>query len=121
MFVPRIKWHREPTESLNEPAEEDVEQLAELRELGSRMNLPHPVRGFLVFERERVAREVSDLLGKEGFACSIRAGQDGSWVVIAVRQLIPTPGGITKLREQLEAIVVQHHGTYRGWDAPAVY
>jgi len=94
MFLPRNPWRREPTESLNEPEEEDLERLAELREQGSRLNLPHPVRGFLRFDSEQAARQVAELLGKEGFSCRIRASQDGSWVTVAIRQLVPTPGGI---------------------------
>lgn len=121
MFVPRNPWRREPTESLNEPQEEDLDRLAELREQGSRLNLPHPVRGFLRLDSERAAREVAGLLGKAGFSCRVRAGQDGSWVTVAIRQLVPTPGGITRLREQLEAAVAPHGGTYLGWDAPVVY
>jgi len=121
MFLPRNPWRREPTESLNEPEEEDLERLAELREQGSRLNLPHPIRGFLRFDSEQAARQVAELLGKEGFSCRIRASQDGSWVTVAIRQLVPTPGGITRLREQLEAAVAPNGGIYLGWDAPVVY
>ena len=122
MFVPRTMLRRrEPVESRNPPHEDDLERLAELRERGSRLQLPHPVRSFLVFDGERTAREAADLLGREGFACTVRAGEDGSWVVTAVHRLVPTPGAITKLREQLEALTAARGGTYRGWDAPVVY
>jgi len=121
MFVPRMSWRKPSTESMSPPEEEDLERLAELREQGSRLNLPHPVRGFLVFDTEAHARQASELLGKEGFGCTVRAGHDGSWVTTAVMHVVPTPGAITKLREQFEAVTSAHGGTYRGWDAPVVY
>jgi hypothetical protein len=122
MFVPRIMLRRRPVlESLNSPNEDDVDRLAELREMGSVMYLPHPVRAFLVFETEASARQGSEHLGKEGYRCTVRAGQDGTWVVTAVTRIVPTPGAITRLREQLEAVASMHDGSYRGWDAPAVY
>jgi hypothetical protein len=121
MFVPRLPFRRPRLESLSPPEEEDMERLAELREQGSRLNLPHPIRGFLVFEAEAAARQAAELLGREGFSCTVRAGQDGTWVTTAVMQVVPTPGAITRLREQLEAVTSAHGGTYRGWDAPVVY
>ena len=34
---------------------------------------------------------------------------------------VPTPGAITRLREQLESVSAEQGGSYRGWDAPVVY
>ncbi|HEY4026508.1 MAG TPA: ribonuclease E inhibitor RraB [Candidatus Dormibacteraeota bacterium] len=121
MFVPRINLRKPSMESLNEPDEEDLDRLAELRELGSRLNLPHPVRGFLLFEGEATARQAAGMLGKEGFGCTVRAAQDGAWVVTAVLRVVPSPGAITRLREQFESVTSAHGGSYRGWDAPVVY
>jgi hypothetical protein len=121
MFVPRIAFRKPATESLNEPADDDLDRLAELREQGSRLDLPHPVRGFLVFEAEAAARRAAEQLQKEGYRCTVRAAADGSWVTTAIVQVVPTPGAITKLREQFEAVGKGHEGTYRGWDAPVVY
>lgn len=122
MFVPRVALRRPaPTESLSPPQEQDLERLEELREQGSRVDLPHPVRGFLVFEAEAPARQAADMLRRDGFACTVRAAQDGSWFITAVLRVVPTPGAITRLREQFEAATSAHGGTYRGWDAPVVY
>lgn len=120
LFLPRIN-RRQPRESANPPNQEDLERLEELRQQGSRLNLPHPVRGFLVFETESSARQAADLLGKEGFSCTVRSAQDGSWVLTAITNMVPTPGALTKLREQFEALTAAHNGSYRGWDAPIVY
>jgi hypothetical protein len=121
MVVPRGLLRREPVESRNPPHEDDLERLSELRQQGSRLRLPHPVRAFLCFESERAAREAADLLRREGFTCAVRAGPQGSWAVTAIRRLVPTPGAITRLREQMEALATAHEGSYRGWDAPVVY
>src|SRR5262245_51115587 len=120
LFLPRIN-RKQPKESANPPNPEDLERLEELRQQGSRLNLPHPVRGFLVFETESSAREAADLLGKEGFSCTVRSAQDSSWVLTAITNMVPTPGALTKLREQFEAVTAAHNGSYRGWDAPIVY
>src|SRR5215469_11208497 len=114
MFVPRINFRKPSMESLNEPDEADLERLDELREQGSRLHLPHPVRCYLVFEAEPPARQAAEDLRKEGFRCSIRAGQDGSWTTTAITQVVPTPGAITKLREQFEKVGATHQGSYRG-------
>ncbi len=121
MFLPRINFRKPSLESLNEPNEADLERLDQLREQGSRLSLPHPVRGFLVFDSEQVARQSAEELQKQGFRCTIRASQDGSWVTTAIIQVVPTPGAITKLREQFEAFTSANGGSYRGWDAPIVY
>jgi Regulator of ribonuclease activity B len=121
MFVPRLNWRKPSTESLNAPDNDDLERLAELREQGSRLNLPHPVRGFLVFPAEAAARPAADLLRREGYHCTVRAVPDGSWVVTAVIRVVPSPGAITRLREQFEAVTSAHGGSYRGWDAPVIY
>ena len=120
IFLPTIN-RKPPRESRNPPHEEDLQRLEELREQGSRLNVAHPVRGFLVFDAEGSARGASDLLGKEGFSCAVRSAPDGSWVLTAIVHVVPTPGALTKLREQFEAVTGVHGGTYRGWDAPIVY
>ncbi len=120
MFVPRIA-RRQPRESLNPPHEQDLERIQELREQGSRMTLPHPVRAYLAFDTEKPAREAGGLLGKDGFSCTVRSSPDGSWVLTAIVQVVPTAGAITRLRERFEAITRSLGGSYRGWDAPVVY
>jgi Regulator of ribonuclease activity B len=120
-FVPRFKLRRPPPESLSPPHDEDLEQLAELRVLGSRLNLPHPVRTFMELPDESRAREAGELLEKEGFSCQLRALDHGSWVVTSISQMIPTPGAITHLREQMETVAKTMEGSFHGWDAPPVY
>jgi hypothetical protein len=120
-FVPRLDWRRSSVESLSPPDPDDLDRLDELRELGSKLKLPHPVRAFLAFPEEPAARAAADLLARDGFGCAVRVEQDGSWVVTAVTRLVPTPGAITRLREQARSVTDLQGGTYRGWDAPVIY
>jgi hypothetical protein len=98
-----------------------MEQLAELRALGSRLNLPHPVRAFIEVPSESRAREAGELLEKEGFSCQLRAVDHGAWLVTCISQMVPTPGAITHLREQMETVAKTLDGSFHGWDAPPVY
>jgi hypothetical protein len=120
-FVPRFKLRKQPLESLSPPRPEDLQRLADLREMGTRLELPHPVRAFVAFPSEALAREAGEQLGKEGFTWQLRAAADGSWLVTSVTQLVPTPGAITRLRERMEEMASTLDGSYRGWDAPLVY
>jgi hypothetical protein len=120
-FLPRFQLRRQPLESLAPPHADDLDRLAELREMGSKLELPHPVRTFLVFGTETRARDAGEQLRKEGFSCQLRASADGTWLLTSVLQVVPTPGAITRLREQMEALGSNMDGTYRGWDAPVVY
>jgi hypothetical protein len=120
-FLPRFGGRRLPLESLSPPDPGDLEQLAELRVRGSRLELAHPVRAFVAFDDEATARAAGDLLEKEGFKWQLRTSGEGGWTVTAVSQLIPTPGAITRLREQMQDVARNLGGSYRGWDAPAVY
>jgi hypothetical protein len=120
-FLPRFKLRKQPPESLSPPREDDLERLDELRDMGSRLNLPHPVRTFVALPSEPRAREAAEQLEKQGFSCQLRALANGSWVVTAVVQIIPTPGAITHLREQMEVMALTLEGSFDGWDAPPVY
>ncbi len=122
MFFPRAAFRpRVHRESLSPPQEHDLEQLEELRRQGSRLELPHPVRGFCAFDEEKSARDAAERLTKDGFRCQVRSGTTGEWAVTAIVQLIPTAGAITRLREQLTEVADSLDGDYRGWDAPPVY
>jgi hypothetical protein len=120
-FVPRFKLHKEPPESLSSPREDDLERLDQLREMGSRLTLPHPVRTFIQVSSEGRARTACEQLEKEGFSCQLRALAEGSWMVTSVMRIVPTPGAITHLREQMETVAQTLEGSFDGWNAPPVY
>jgi hypothetical protein len=119
--LPRFGGRKPRAESLSPPEAADLEQLEELRVRGSRLELPHPVRAFVAFEDEATARAAGELLEKEGFKCQLRTSVESGWTVTAITQLIPTPGAITRFREQVEEVARNLKGSYHGWDAPVVY
>ena len=116
LFVPRVARPRRRLESPASPRRDDLDRLQDLRRQGSKLRLPHPVRAFLRFDAEGPAREAADLLGQQGYACAVRADPDGSWRLTTVTRVVPTPGALSRIREQLEAA----GGAYQGWDAPVV-
>jgi len=120
-FLPRFGGRKPLLESLSKPDPADLEQLDELRGRGSRLELPHPVRAFVTFDDEATARAARELLEKEGFKCQVRTSAGSGWTVTAVSRLIPTPGTITRIREQMQEVARNLGGTYGGWDAPLVY
>ena len=122
MIIPRplLKKRKPPRISLAEPHPDDLERIAELEAQGSRLKLPHPVRAHAQLENESSARSLIELLDKEGYRCKLRAEQDGHWTVIAVMEMIPSKGGITFLREEMNRFCQESGGTYLGWDAPIV-
>jgi len=120
-FVPRFGRRTLPPESLAPPVDDDLEVLAELRAEGSKLQLPHPVRAFIRFGAEADARSAIEALDKDGFRSHLRAETEGGWTVTAVQSMIPTPGAITKMRENLSALAGTLGGEYLGWQAPPVY
>ena len=120
-FLPERPRRKGPPESLAEPEEEDLRRLAELREAGSRLDLPHPLRNFLLLPGEKEARQAMEALAEDGYSCQLRACQDGRWEVTAVTRLVPRPGMVTRMREQMEEVAKTLEGEYAGWEAPLVY
>ena len=120
-FLPRFGGRKPQLESLNPPDPTDLEQLEELRVRGSRLDLPHPVRAFVTFDDEATARAAGELLERDGFKCQLRTASPDGWTVTAVRDLVPTSGAVTSLREQMEEVARNLGGSYGGWDAPLVY
>jgi hypothetical protein len=121
-FLPRRPGGlRLPPESLAEPHPADLARLAELREAGSRLRLPHPVRCHLYFPTEKSARSAMEALSNEGYTPQVRAEAKDRWRVTGVITLVPTKGSLTHVREQLEALARTLDGEYAGWDSPVVY
>ena len=120
-FVPRFGRRTLPPESLAPPAAEDLLVLDELRAEGSKLQLPHPVRAFVSFDAEADARSAMEMLDREGYRSYLRAGAEGRWTVTAIQSMIPTPGAVTKMRENLTALAATLGGEYLGWQAPPVY
>jgi len=120
-FIPGRPARKGPPESLAEPAADDLDRIEELRQAGSKLNLPHPLRNFMVVPTEAAAQQGKDALGEEGFACTVRALPDGRWMVTAVTRLVPRPGMVTRMREQVEAVAATLDGEYAGWESPLVY
>ncbi len=119
-FAPRWR-RREPLGSLNPPSEADLEEIHRLRQAGSRLDLPHPVRAFLSFADEAAGRSFMEALDREAVRANLRSETDGRWTVTIVRTFVPTPAAVTKVREELTALAETHNGQFVSWTAPPVY
>ena len=121
-FLPRGLTQRKPKiPTLTPPAEEDLEKLRALRAAGSKMDLPHPVRCFLLFDSEEGARAAADMLQRENTPSTVRARPDGRWTLTVVQHVVPEPRAITKIRETLTAAAEAQDGRFLEWTAPLVY
>lgn len=121
-FLPRSLTQRKPRlTSLTPPAEEDLAKLRALRDAGSKMNLPHPVRCFLIFESEEGARAVADMLQRENTQAAVRSEPSGRWTLTVVQHVVPDPAVITKVREALTAAAAAQDGRFVDWTAPLVH
>ncbi|MBO0688907.1 MAG: ribonuclease E inhibitor RraB [Candidatus Dormibacteraeota bacterium] len=122
LIVPRplLRRRRLRRPALRDPDLADLERLQELRMRGSRLDLKQPVRAYLDFAEEAGARAAGEALTKDGYRCALRTAGEGSWVVTAISDLVPTERVITTLREDLEKMAEELGGTYGGWDAPIV-
>ena len=122
LIVPRplLRRRRLRRPALRDPDPEDLERLQELRAQGSRLDLKQPVRAYLSFREEAAARAAGEALAKDGYRWALRTSGEGSWVVTAISDLVPTERVITTLREDLEKMAEELGGSYGGWDAPIV-
>ncbi len=120
-FIPARSQKKGPLDSLREPAQEDLDRIDQLRQGGSKLNLAHPIRNFLLVPEEKDARAAMERLGEEGYVCQLRAVATSRWQVIAVIQAVPRAGVVTRMREQLEEVARTLNGEYAGWDAPLIY
>ena len=120
-FIPGRSAKKGPIDSLRDPLQDDLDRLEQLKQGGSKLNLPHPVRNFLLLPSEKDARQAMERLAEEGYSCQLRAVADGRWQVIAVIQMVPRAGVVTRMREQLDEVARTLEGEYAGWDAPFVY
>ncbi len=117
---PRAARRRRPFASHKPPHPDDLARIAELRQRGSRLDLPHPIHALLALGSEAAGRLAVDRLERAGYRCSLRSRRDGTWSLTAVLTLVPTPAAITRLREQVEEVASELGGSYEGWEAPIV-
>ncbi|HZV51541.1 MAG TPA: ribonuclease E inhibitor RraB [Candidatus Dormibacteraeota bacterium] len=121
LFWPRPARRRRPPESRRPPHPDDLARIAELEQRGSRLDLPHPIHALLTLGSEAAGRLAADRLERAGYRCALRSRRDGAWSLTATLTLVPSPGAITGLREQLEEVASDLGGAYEGWEAPIVY
>jgi hypothetical protein len=89
--------------------------LAALRRTGSDLTLPHVLRHYLYLSEKAVAERVARQL--TGFQVEVRPGTDGSWLLLAIQQCVPSEAAVGRNRTLFERLAKENGGEYDGWEA----
>lgn len=74
------------------------------------------LEAFLYFLTESAAREVAQVLTRDGYACEVTAGAGSKPFCAVARRLLPAdPLTVVALRREMEALAAQHGGEFDGW------
>lgn len=96
---------------------DDNDALFELSNV-SDVNRPHAIRHYLYFPSETDGKRVASDLRQAGFEVEDELGADEeNWLVLVHTTVIPTPEGISNLRQRFEKLAEEYDGEYDGWEA----
>lgn len=99
----------------------DAEGLRQLVKSGSDLSKLHRVQYSLRFPTEDDAIAAVARLEDLAFAATTeRDDANDNWVVLAVKRMYPVESDLRGLREKLEVVASEGHGSYEGWTAKRV-
>lgn len=99
----------------------DGKALDELARSGSDLSKLHHIDFFLNFPTQKAAEGAQLRLEGLAFATKIERAKTGEgWRVQGAKRMYPVESDLIGLRDKLEAIAGELHGTYEGWRAKAV-
>lgn len=98
-----------------QPTSSDAERIRQLERAGSDLSKVHRITFSLRFPGEDAALQVLPQLEELAFVATAEQDADGSWVVLAVKNMYPREPDLAGLRDKLNAIAAQAGGTYEGW------
>lgn len=94
--------------------------LAQLKTSGSDLSKLHRFAFRLVFPSQDAAEQAESQLVELAFAPETGQGEGDEWIVVASKRMYPVESDLRGLRDKLEVIARQGHGTYTGWTASPV-
>jgi hypothetical protein len=94
--------------------------LAQLARGGSDLSKLHRIDFRLVFPSREAAEQAQSQLGELAFATELGEGEPDAWIVVATKRMYPVESDLKGLRDKLEVIARQGHGTYTGWTARVI-
>jgi hypothetical protein len=102
-------------------ADKDRKTLSALDVAGSDLTKPHPIEFFLYLPNEEAANSAARELDEAGFEAVVKQDRgESSWLCLATKLIVPSPGAIADERERFERLAAQHRGEYDGWGTPVV-
>ena len=96
---------------------EDTEALNQLRSAGSNLAKPHHVEFYLYLPSEAEAEAAATAIRPLGYTATVGPGEnEGNWLCLATRTMLPTIEDITVARSLFKATAQKHQGVYGGWN-----
>lgn len=98
----------------------DAQVLAELARSGMDLSKPRRLEFILRFQNEDDVGTAASQLEELAFTSTIEQDDaDGVWAVLAAKTMYPVESDLAGLREKLQVVARQNHGSYEGWRASA--
>jgi hypothetical protein len=96
----------------------DAEALARLAKSGSDLSKLHRVEFLLRFPTEVDAARATSQLEDLAFATTTEPDEaTDEWVILASKVMYPVESDLMGLRDKLNVVAAEGHGTYNGWRA----
>lgn len=100
------------------PDKVSIDQLAST---GSDLSKLHQFEFLLHFPTQKAADRAASKLLPLAFETKVERGRsDAEWVVRGGKRLYPIESDLNGLRDKLNAVAAQEHGTYDGWKAKVI-
>jgi hypothetical protein len=96
----------------------DAKVVEGLRNAGSKLDLPHPVRHYVYVPNRSAAEDAGASLRKAGFEVEVSpAAMGDDWLILASHRVMLSEAEIASFRTRFEALAVELAGEYDGWEA----
>lgn len=96
----------------------DSATLRQLRAAGADLAKATDVINYLYFPKEANARQAGQELVRSGYRIRSSPSEvTGDYLLVAERELVPSPENVAALRRTMEDIASRFKGDYDGWEA----
>lgn len=96
----------------------DARLIEQLARSGSDLNKLHRIDFLLRFPTRKAAEHAEGQLLGFAFETKIERGNsDSEWLIHATKVMYPNEPDLSGLRDKLDAIAAEAHGSYEGWKA----
>lgn len=99
----------------------DGQVILQLKSAGSNLSKEHPIEFFIYAPNNDAAETIATRIESDGFKSKIEKSEsDQSWMVFAVKYMIPNEQKLLRIRANLEQVARSVGGEYDGWGTPIV-